>query len=42
MQTFPEMLMEKFDAPNYKVDRPLPISKNKKVIGLMKKELGGK
>ena len=31
----------KFDASNYKVDRPLPIGKNKKVIGLMKDELGG-
>ena len=31
----------KFDTPNYKVKGPLPIEKNKKVIGLMKGELGG-
>ena len=27
---------------NYEVNRPLPIGKNKKVVGLMKDELGGK
>ena len=31
----------RFDTSNYKVKRPLPIGKNKKVIGLMKDELGG-
>ena len=31
----------KFDISNYEVKRPLPIGKNKKVIGLMKNELGG-
>ena len=31
-----------FDMSNYEVDRPLPTGKNKKVIGLMKDELGGK
>ena len=31
----------KFDTSNYEVKRPLPIGKNKKVIGLMKDELGG-
>ena len=31
----------KFDTSNYQVTRPLPIGKNKKVIGLMKDELGG-
>ena len=31
----------KFDTLNYEVDRPLPTGKNKKVIGLMKVELGG-
>ena len=31
-----------FDMSNYEVDRPLPTGKNKKVIGLMKNELGGK
>ena len=30
-----------FDTSNYEVDRPLPTGKNKKVIGLMKDELGG-
>ena len=29
-------------ASNYEVDRPLPKGKNKKVVGLMKDELGGK
>ena len=32
----------KFDKSNYEVDIPLPTGKNKKVIGLMKDELGGK
>ena len=32
----------KFDTSNYEVDRPLPTGKNKKVIGLMKDDLGGK
>ena len=32
---------ESFDTSNYDVDRPLPKGKNKKVIGLMKDELGG-
>ena len=31
----------RFDASNYEVKRPLPIGKNKKIIGLMKVELGG-
>ena len=31
-----------FDTSNYEIKRPLPIGKNKKVIGLMKEELGGK
>ena len=31
-----------FDTSNYELDRPLPKGKNKKVIGLMKDELGGK
>ena len=32
---------KRFDASNYEVNRPLPTGKNKKVIGLMKDELGG-
>ena len=32
---------EKFDTSNYNVDRPLPKGKKKKIIGLMKDELGG-
>ena len=33
---------KRFDTSNYEVNRPLPRGKNKKVIGLMKDELGGK
>ena len=33
---------KRFDTSNYEVDRPLSIGKDKKVIGLMKDELGGK
>ena len=33
---------KRFNTSNYEVDRPLPTGKNKKVIGLMKDELGGK
>ena len=33
---------KRFDTSNYEVDRPLPTGKNKKVIGLIKDELGGK
>ena len=32
---------KRFDTSNYEVDRPLPTGNNKKVIGLMKGELGG-
>ena len=32
----------KFDTSNFEIQRPLPKGKNKKVIGLMKDELGGK
>ena len=33
---------KRFDTSNYEVNRPLPTGENKKVIGLMKDELGGK
>ena len=33
---------KRFDTSNYEIDRPLPTGKNKKVIGLMKDELGEK
>ena len=33
---------KRFDTSNYEVNRPLSIGKNKKVIWLMKDELGGK
>ena len=32
----------RFDTSNYEVNRSLPMGKNKKIIGLMKDELGGK
>ena len=34
--------IERFDTSNYEVNRPLPKGENKKVIGLMKGEPGGK
>ena len=33
---------KRFDTSNYECNRPLPIGKNKKLIGLMKDELGDK
>ena len=33
---------KRFDTSNYDVNRPIPTGKNRKVIGLMKDELGGK
>ena len=35
-------VQNRFDTSNYEVNRPLPMGNNKKVIGLMKDELGGK
>ena len=32
----------RFETPNYEVNRPLPKGKNKKLIDVMKDELGGK
>ena len=37
-----EDVEKRFDTSNYECDRPLPTGKNKKVIGLMKDELGGR
>ena len=37
-----EDLETRFDTLNYELDRTLPKGKNKKVVGLMKDELGGK
>ena len=36
------IVVNRFDTSNYEVKRPLPTGKNKKVIALMKDELGGK
>ena len=36
-----EDVEKRFDTSNFEIDRPLPIRKNKKVIGLMKDESGG-
>ena len=37
-----EDFITRFDTSNYELDRPLPKGKNKKIIGLIKDELGGK
>ena len=36
-----ESIEKRFDTSNFEIDRPVLIGKNKKVIGLMKDELGG-
>ena len=36
-----EDVASKFDISNYVVDRPLPITKNKAVVGVMKDEIDG-
>ena len=33
---------KRFDTSNYELSKPLPKEKKKKVVGLMKNELGGK
>ena len=38
---FAEDVETRFDTSNFEIDRPLPKGKNKKVIWLMKYELGG-
>ena len=37
-----ENVETRFDTSNYELDRPFPKGKSKKLIGLMKDELGGK
>ena len=37
-----ENVESRFNTSNYEVNWPLPMGKNKKVIGMMKNELGGK
>ena len=37
-----EDVERRYDASNYELNRQLPKGKNKKVIGVMKDELGGK
>ena len=36
-----EYVEKRFDTSNFKIERPLPIGKNKRAIGLMKDELVG-
>ena len=36
-----EDVEKRFDTSNYDIDRPFPKERNKKVVGLMKNELGG-
>ena len=38
----PDDVEKRFDTSNYELDRPLTTGMNKKLIGLMKDELGGK
>ena len=35
-----EDVEKRFDTSNFKINRPFPLGKNKKVIGLMNDELG--
>ena len=37
-----EDVRKSFDTSNYEVDRPLPMGKNEKAVGLMKDEFGEK
>ena len=41
MKTLQIMFEKRFDTSNYEVNRPLLTGKYKKLIGLMKDELGG-
>ena len=42
LQNIADDVKKRFDTSNYEVDRPLSTGKNKKLVGLMKDELGGK
>ena len=42
IKTSQKILKKRFHASNYELYRPSPKRKNKKVVGLMKDELGGK
>ena len=44
LKIFIKILLAMFDTSNFdeRDNRPLPIGKNKKVIGLLKEQLGGK
>ena len=42
MKDIAEDAERRFDTSIFKIDRPLPKIKNKKVIGLITDELGGK
>ena len=42
MQDIAEDVETRFDTSNYELERPLPKGKNKKVVRLIKDELGGK
>ena len=42
IKIFQKMSKKDSTLTNYEVDRPLPIEKNGKVLGLMKDEIGGK
>ena len=41
-KNFANDVEKRFDRSNYEMNRPLPTGKNKKVIRLIKDELGGK
>ena len=42
IKTLQMMLKNRFDKSNYEINRPLPNEENKKFVGLMNDELGGK
>ena len=40
-EDFADDIEKRLDTPNYEINRQFPTKKNKKLIGLMKDELGG-